>query len=45
MVALSCLLAHAWIGLWQVLSDYVKCTLLRGVGQATLVFSFADLLF
>lgn len=37
MIALSCLLAHAWIGLWQVLSDYVKCALLRGVSQAVLV--------
>ena len=23
------MLVHAWIGLWQVLTDYVKCTKLR----------------
>ncbi|NTS77549.1 succinate dehydrogenase, hydrophobic membrane anchor protein [Catenovulum sp. SM1970] len=29
ILALFGLLAHAWIGLWQVLTDYVKCTKLR----------------
>ncbi|WP_111978432.1 succinate dehydrogenase, hydrophobic membrane anchor protein [Algibacillus agarilyticus] len=29
IIALFGLLAHAWIGLWQVLTDYVKCTRLR----------------
>ncbi len=30
MLALACVLIHAWIGLWQVLTDYIKCTKLRG---------------
>ena len=29
MVALISLLAHAWIGLWTVFGDYVKCAFLR----------------
>lgn len=29
IVSLFGLLAHAWIGLWQVLTDYVKCVKLR----------------
>ncbi|SES86534.1 succinate dehydrogenase, hydrophobic membrane anchor protein [Thalassotalea agarivorans] len=40
LVATIALLAHAWIGIWQVLSDYVKPTFLRG----TLQFLFAVLL-
>ena len=31
LLALLSVLIHAWIGAWQVLSDYVKCALLRGV--------------
>ncbi|WP_117233385.1 succinate dehydrogenase, hydrophobic membrane anchor protein [Vibrio maerlii] len=30
MLALASVLIHAWIGLWQVLTDYIKCTKLRG---------------
>lgn len=29
-VSLFSLLIHAWIGVWQVLSDYIKPALLRG---------------
>lgn len=29
IVALFGLTAHAWVGLWQVLTDYVKCARLR----------------
>ncbi|AWB65335.1 succinate dehydrogenase, hydrophobic membrane anchor protein [Saccharobesus litoralis] len=29
IISLFGLLAHAWIGLWQVLTDYVKCARLR----------------
>lgn len=36
LFALIAMLIHAWIGLWQVLSDYVKCTLLRAVLQFVL---------
>ncbi|MCK5818232.1 MAG: succinate dehydrogenase, hydrophobic membrane anchor protein [Psychromonas sp.] len=33
MFALIAMLVHAWIGLWQVLTDYVKCALMRGILQ------------
>jgi succinate dehydrogenase / fumarate reductase membrane anchor subunit len=33
MLALLSVLIHAWIGLWQVLTDYIKPALLRGVLQ------------
>ncbi len=33
MLALVCVLIHAWIGLWQVLTDYVKCAKLRALLQ------------
>jgi succinate dehydrogenase / fumarate reductase membrane anchor subunit len=37
MVALTSILIHGWIGMWQVLTDYVKPALLRGVLQLALV--------
>lgn len=37
MLALVSVLIHAWIGLWQVLTDYVKCTKLRGGLQLIVV--------
>lgn len=30
ILAILAVLIHAWIGIWQVLSDYVKCATLRG---------------
>lgn len=33
LLALISMLIHAWIGLWQVLTDYVKCTMMRGTLQ------------
>jgi len=33
LLALIALLVHAWIGVWQVLTDYVKPAFLRGVLQ------------
>ncbi|WP_417616929.1 succinate dehydrogenase, hydrophobic membrane anchor protein [Oceanisphaera sp.] len=37
LLALLGVLIHAWIGAWQVLSDYVKCAMLRGAAQAGVV--------
>lgn len=37
MLALLSLLIHAWIGMWQVLTDYVKSTVLRLVLQLLIV--------
>ena len=36
LMALIAMLVHSWIGIWQVLTDYVKCTLLRGTLQFVL---------
>lgn len=36
LFALIAMLVHAWIGIWQVLTDYVKNTLLRGLLQFSL---------
>lgn len=33
LFALIAMLVHSWIGLWQVLTDYVKNTLLRAILQ------------
>lgn len=33
MLAILAVLIHAWIGIWQVLSDYVKPACVRGVLQ------------
>ncbi|MCG6201332.1 succinate dehydrogenase, hydrophobic membrane anchor protein [Psychromonas antarctica] len=33
LFALIAMLVHSWIGIWQVLTDYVKNTLLRGTLQ------------
>lgn len=37
MLALVCVLIHAWIGMWQVLTDYIKPVMLRGVLQCGIV--------
>ncbi|MHA2937760.1 succinate dehydrogenase, hydrophobic membrane anchor protein [Vibrio sp. RC27] len=37
MLALSCVLIHGWIGLWQVLTDYIKCAKLRGLLQLLVI--------
>jgi succinate dehydrogenase / fumarate reductase membrane anchor subunit len=37
MLALTSVLIHAWIGLWQVLTDYIKPAKLRG-GLQLVVF-------
>ncbi|EDP58441.1 succinate dehydrogenase, hydrophobic membrane anchor protein [Vibrio sp. AND4] len=43
MLALVSVLIHAWIGLWQVLTDYVKCAKLRGallLGVIAVLFGY-----
>ncbi|WP_133406591.1 succinate dehydrogenase, hydrophobic membrane anchor protein [Parashewanella tropica] len=39
LIALIALLIHAWIGTWQVLTDYIKCTKLRGLLQFIFVIT------
>lgn len=45
LLALLSVLIHAWIGLWQVLSDYIKSALLRGVLQSIVVVTLFAYLF
>ncbi|ABO23519.1 succinate dehydrogenase, hydrophobic membrane anchor protein [Shewanella loihica] len=37
LLALVAILVHAWIGIWQVLTDYVKPVAVRGVLQFVFV--------
>ncbi|WP_107853031.1 succinate dehydrogenase, hydrophobic membrane anchor protein [Oceanimonas marisflavi] len=37
LLALFSVLMHGWIGAWQVLSDYVKPALWRGIAQFAVV--------
>ena len=34
LLALVSILVHAWNGLWQMITDYLKCTSLRAVALA-----------
>lgn len=34
LLALIALLVHGWIGLWQVITDYIKCAALRAAALA-----------
>ncbi|MFC3032078.1 succinate dehydrogenase, hydrophobic membrane anchor protein [Pseudoalteromonas fenneropenaei] len=31
LITLTCIMVHARIGLWQVLTDYVKCSTMRSI--------------
>lgn len=39
LFALVCVAFHAWIGLWTVLTDYVKPALLRYLLEGLIIFS------
>ncbi|RUO38557.1 succinate dehydrogenase, hydrophobic membrane anchor protein [Aliidiomarina shirensis] len=39
LLTLTGLLIHGWIGIWQVLTDYVKHSLLRGIIQLIFVIA------
>ena len=39
-LALLSLLAHAWVGMWSVLTDYIKCPYLRGTIQLLIIIMF-----
>ena len=45
MLALVSVLIHAWIGLWQVLTDYIKSSVLRGALQWLVVVVLFGYLF
>lgn len=37
LLALLALLGHAWVGLWTIFTDYIKCTVLRGTIQILII--------
>ena len=44
VIAILSLVKHAWIGLWTVTTDYLKCACLRvGVQMLILISLFAEL--
>ncbi|OEF24029.1 succinate dehydrogenase, hydrophobic membrane anchor protein [Vibrio rumoiensis] len=45
MIALLCVLVHAWIGLWQVLTDYVKPALIRSLLQLAVIVTLVAYFF
>lgn len=45
MLALLSVLVHAWIGLWQVLTDYVKPPMLRAILQLIVIVALVSYLF
>ncbi|MBD1571852.1 succinate dehydrogenase, hydrophobic membrane anchor protein [Vibrio sp. S17_S38] len=45
MIALVAILIHAWIGLWQVLTDYIKPAKLRAVLQFAVIVALSAYFF
>lgn len=45
LVALLAIVAHAWIGIWTVFTDYIKPVALRVVLQSLLIVACLGLLF
>ncbi|MFT4059034.1 MAG: succinate dehydrogenase, hydrophobic membrane anchor protein [Legionella sp.] len=44
-IALLALILHAWIGIWTVTTDYIKCTVLRiSVQMAVLLWLLVQLI-
>ncbi|MCO4320939.1 succinate dehydrogenase, hydrophobic membrane anchor protein [Aliidiomarina quisquiliarum] len=39
LLTLTSVLVHGWIGIWQVLTDYIKCSRLRGLIQYVVVLA------
>jgi succinate dehydrogenase / fumarate reductase membrane anchor subunit len=44
VVMIVCLLKHAWIGLWTVTTDYLKCSMLRISIQMLIFFALVSCL-
>jgi len=40
LLALLSLVAHAWVGVWTILTDYVTCRLIRGTAQVIIIMAF-----
>lgn len=40
VLAVVSLLAHSWVGIWTILTDYVHCALLRGTIQTLAILGY-----
>ncbi|MCF6776749.1 succinate dehydrogenase, hydrophobic membrane anchor protein [Thiotrichales bacterium 19X7-9] len=40
LLAVISLIAHAWVGIWTILTDYVHCALIMGVVQSLLILAY-----
>lgn len=38
IMLLGCLLLHAWVGMWTIFTDYIKCACLRAILECALIF-------
>ncbi|MBD1575855.1 MULTISPECIES: succinate dehydrogenase, hydrophobic membrane anchor protein [Vibrio] len=45
MIALVAILVHAWIGLWQVITDYIKPAKLRALVQFAVIVALSAYFF
>ncbi|MGF1741578.1 succinate dehydrogenase, hydrophobic membrane anchor protein [Vibrio profundum] len=45
MLALVSVLIHAWIGMWQVLTDYIKCSMIRAGLQLLVIAALISYVF
>jgi succinate dehydrogenase / fumarate reductase membrane anchor subunit len=39
-IAAISLIAHAWVGIWTILTDYVKCSILMGIIQSLCMIAY-----
>ena len=40
ILAFLSLMAHAWIGMWTIFTDYVKCAYIRGILQVAAIVGY-----
>tara|TARA_R110002167_G_scaffold233252_2_gene438484 strand:+ start:508 stop:855 length:348 start_codon:yes stop_codon:yes gene_type:complete len=40
VLAVLSLLAHSWIGIWTILTDYIHCAVVRGVIQTLAILGY-----
>jgi len=40
LLAMLSLIAHAWIGVWTIFTDYIQCSVLRGFMQIIVAIAF-----
>ncbi len=40
LLAVLSLIAHAWIGMWTIFTDYIHCAVLRSLIQVIVVIAF-----